>query len=464
MVFVRLQAAATLCAIPVLAMAQEQALSWNTFSQVFNERYQSRSPSRMKGEASTYRAVVTPGFRINPVIQGTWQKNSQEAGVSQSFPWGSSITSSFSQATGSSSGHSTERTKTYSTTFRQEILKNGLWNGFAQISSHSLNDELISLTAEREYQNEFMHAINAFLDVQLQAQRTSLALDVLERSRKEVSSIERDIASGYKAKTDLLVFLLAKNRSTIALQTSQNTYSQALRNLDQKLWLRDGDPQLKVDPVQAPPQALILKLESLVWPEPSPSVRVAQISSALAKYAAATASRDNLPSLGLWHTWKKQDDSLTSDSGVSQGATLSASSAGVQKTYGLEFSMPLTSAIYREEAKAAKLEMSAAREQLIQEVLADKHRKQATADDIAALLQQVKLAEENVALATQSQLVEGQKYRDGRSTIQEFRRSQAELAEVENALADARTNLIKRRIQFAVDIGALRNVMSEINK
>ncbi len=445
------------------AFAEETPLSWNNFTQTFNERYHTRSPSRMKNEASVYRAVKEPGFRLNPILQGTWQKNSQEMSVSQSFPWGTSISGSFSQTKSSSIGTSTglgsEQSKAYAATLRQELLKGGLWHGFAQISAHSLNNELINLSAEQEYQSEFMDALFAFLDVQLQALRDTLARKDLERAQKEVTSIERDIAQGYKAKTDLWVFLLAKNRATLALQTTQNTYAQAIRNLDAKLWMRDGDTPFKLDIATLPPPSLLAKLEALAWPEVSLQVRVAQIKRKLAEENTATAARDSLPSLGLWHAWKKSENAAITASSSSTNSNLYSPVASAQHTYGLEFSMPLTSAIYREDANAAAMEHAAAESQFVKDVLADKHRKSATTDDISTLQQQVSLAEENVTLATQSQLSEGQKYRDGRSTIQEFRRSQAELADMENALVDARTNLIKRRIQFAVDVAALRQVM-----
>jgi len=446
------------------AFAEETALSWQNFTQIFNERYQTRSPSRMKNEASTYRAVKEPGFRLNPLLQGAWQKNAQEMTVSQSFPWGTSISGSFSQtkSVGTGTGAAGEQSKAYAATLRQELLKSGLWHGFSEISAHSLNNELITRSAEQEYQSEFMDAIFAFLDIQLQALRDTLARKDLERAQKEVTSIERDIAQGYKAKTDLWVFLLAKNRATLALRTTQNVYAQARRNLDAKLWMSEGDTPFKLDIAQLPPATLLEKLEALTWPDVSLPVRVAQIKRNLAKENAATAARDSLPSLGLWHAWKKSENSAVTGTSSSTSSNLYSSMANAQHTYGLEFSMALTSAVYREDANAAAMEHAAAEAQFIKDVLADKHRRTSTVDEIATLQQQVKLAEENVTLATQSQLSEGKKYRDGRSTIQEFRRSQAELADMENALVDARTNLIKRRIRFAVDIGALRQVMESV--
>lgn len=444
------------------AFAEDNALTWSNFTQTFNSRYQTRSPSRMKNEAATYRAVKEPGFRINPTLQGAWQKNNTEVAVSQAFPWGTSISGAYSQISNSSPELVGNPTKTYTATLRQDLLKGGIWHGFAQIASHSLNNELLTLNAEKEYQAEFMEAIFAFLDVQLQTRRLALARKDLERAQKEVTSIERDIDQGYKAKTDLWVFLLAKNRATLALHTTQNTYAQSLRNLEAKLWMQSEDPPFKMDAALTPPQSFLTTLESLAWPETSLSVKAAQVRKNLAQEIAAAAARDSLPSLGLWHTWKTSDRLATANSSSSTNTILPTTQDGTRHTYGIEFSMALTSAIYREDANAAAMELAAAQSEYIKEVLADKHLKNATSDEIEVFQQQVKIAEENVTLAFKSQLSEGEKYRDGRSTIQEFRRSQSELAEMENALVEAQTNLIKRRIRFAVDIGSLKQVMESL--
>lgn len=454
----------TLMAITQTTAVAEGSLviGWNNITAVFAERYATAAAGGYDQALAERQLSRESTLKLDPTLtvrgsreslaarsetQSETQSETRTIGLSQGSPFGTELGVSISRqrAPNLQTGQA-QSTEAHSLQLKQNLLKNGPWYGLASDTSAELRHTLRLVRADLALEQALLQAFDALASSQLAEQTLAARHKALERAKAQHESVQQLVASGYRAKADLLI-------SEASLLRTQLNHSEAVRNAEvarrkllTSLFLAPDSPGLQIADDSPSPEWL-RRLEGLAWPTPPPQARVAQLESDLAYLQAGLARRDDLPELSVSLNFTKTRPLEETDS------------TRLQRTLEVALTAPLLGSIRRDSAQIASLEA----EQASAKRQAAEREAATLQSDLSAKLQmteeRLKTAELLFKLASQTLNIEQEKYADGKSTIAEVRRVQEDVENAQLALIAAGKDRLMARVAWAQATGKLAETL-----
>lgn len=425
---------------------QKIVIGWNNIVQMFENRFLERSPDRNASTAAVLTSRLS-GFRLNPTVQTRIEKDSNSfddstnrvlnTSVTQDSPWGSSV----------SWQRGIEPNQTMGVSVKQDLLKGGPIYGWSEGKAATLRLEADEIAAQMVHDDAMFSVLTSLADAQSAAIALETSRKSYDRAAKQNKAVERLVHDGYKAKADLLISNADEIRAGLARDEAEDANAKALQALGQKIWQREGDPSFSVnlDPIS---DSVLQRLAKTSWPVSPPKAAKARADAAADEQKANQAWRDNLPQLSLDGTMTKKLE----DTGLNDNGTFT-------KSVGLTLSMPLVSSITREDYRLARFAAIRSHELAESETRAALDRGQELSRKMTTARRSYEAAQQILRLVTRSLEIQQQQYSDGKITIAELSRSQADVETAENGLIQARNNLLISHLEKAKEAGELSKVL-----
>ncbi len=438
-------------------------VGWENVGQLFRQRYEDRSPDRHASEAAALRETVGGAFRFDPVLEdsysrsrdGTTDYKTTSVKVSQGSPWGTSFDvhrsetqqlSHSNQVLPDGTADSSVAGPRQGITVRQQLLRDGPYAGLVPGDLAAAKRQLDELDHSLSYDAALHKTISAFLAAQKSSRYSQAANASLARATAQNAAVLSLVKSGYKAKADQLISGASEVRARLRLEGAKRSFENAVRDLQVDLYQTDGDAPLVVSQEPVPQQTLH-SLEALTWPVEPPSLARERVNHELAALNIRLAARKDLPALAVEGTVDR----------LKNGGS-NAPDHTIEKSLVVTLSVPLISGITRDDLHLARFDASSADAKYAATAsrLATEH--QTLGQKIGLAIISLKAAQDLLDLAQQSEQLEMQKYKDGKSTIMDLRRAQEDDDSGELAVIDATSDLIQARLDFSLSSGLVRQV------
>lgn len=438
-------------------------VSWTTLPKLFRQRFAERAPERFDPEAAAVGEKLGGGFKFDPVLaagierfRGTDGRSGQRltTSVTQGSPYGTEVSVSRGAARGE---HSVDvatvalPTTTTGLKVTQNLLKNGPLAGAAEGDAAAVTKAAALVKAGQRFDELLLLAFTAFASVEEAEQVLAAAQRAQKIALEQGKAVADLVTSGYKPKADLLVSEQATVRAEMQVAQATQRAEAARRTLALALFQEPGDEPLgaSVQNGEDTLAARIAPLKEVTWSDQAPKIQAARLDLEAARIKERIARRDDWPTLAV-------------SAGIERSQVDFGGGAGTksydERRFGATLSVPLTSAIRRDNSTLAGLATAKAAGDVAkaEREVGDQHQ---TLDEGKALTERYLATAERLRdLAERTLAIEQQKYADGKSTIAEVRRVQEESDRAAQDVFTARKNVLLAYLEYARTVGALGRI------
>lgn len=443
------------CTTKAFAIKNEvHEISWQKIGKVFHERYQTQSGQRLDSEIAHTTYLRDSKLKLNPTLSGQWSQNSSTTKLSsrstrirQDLPLGLSIsgTSTWNENLNGIASP-TEAEEVRSLEIKQQLLKDGPWQGITEEHAIELQRELEILKIKIEYDTALARALIALADIH-QAQATLSAREkALERAQAQHKSVQDLVQSGYRAKADLLITEANLIRTQTNHEDALRRVAENYQNLCVALFFNCNNEKIEIGEDQEP-ITWFMQIANLPWPDRTPTEILSAQQAELAAKQVKLAERADLPELSVAVRWSKINSTTANRES--------------QDTRFVELGMqaPIISNIRRYNTTIARLNALRAQADVAQLSRSSLAQKSKATDRLNFTQTRLNAAERLFNLAIQTLQIEQQKYADGNATITEVRRVQEEVERAQLEHITAKRDFIVARIEWAQTVGRLEESM-----
>ena len=440
-------------------------LETKSLYELFTTQYEKSAPGRWDTPRNDVIYQQSRGLKFDPQLQGSTTRQadgdplgdvgtrSYDASISQSTPWGTTLSGFYNENSTTlapaAPGEPTIKSPASKATgvrVSQQLLKDGPYGGMLTDDLASLEREINRVEAQLKKDDALFQLINSFLSFDLAHKSVAQSQAALDSAVKQSAIVHELVAGGYKPRADILVSDGVELRARQDLSAAIEGEKAAMDELKGRLFWSEAEGPLEVGDTRiAGP--LVERLDRLVK-EPSPQTPqlfLAQSRRKRAELNSTKARRDNLPSLSVEYTARK-NLSATNEQ---------AKEGSVSNSVTLSLAMPIGTMIGPNSATLARIDVQSTGDELI-------IQREEDARTNARLLREVTLKESGYAaelklneFSLKSLEIERQKYTDGKSSISDLKRYQDEqdmaarrLDEAAKALSLAKFNLARQRGQL----------------
>ena len=317
-----------------------------------------------------------------------------------------------------------------------------LFDGFRRFdrleSARTTVDARLASYEQRRFET-ILNVKTAFFNAVAAQERRAVEAARVRRQLDQLAFVRQRIQRGQATRSDSLNSRVALNDARLALLTARNDARQAAYALAEAMGVEE--PVRPVEEATLDPDPLPLEREELVRVavERSPELRSARLTAEAAEDQVDAEQSAYLPSLSLSGGFDWQEGNFPP--------------GNRSWSYRLTGSLPLFDGLQRETSIArAKDQADLSRARVRQARLSVRRTVDQAYSQAETALAGLRLAEESVELAREDLRVIQQRYRLGVATI-------LDLQDRQIALAEAETDVIRRKFDYRVAIARLESIL-----